>query len=198
MEVGIIGGTFDPIHIGHLIAAEQARTALELDKVIFIPAGQPWLKVNNGITPAPQRAEMVNLAIASNPHFELCSIELERHGPSYTIDTIIELRQKSDICMPYFILGQDSINSLPTWKEPVELLKVCRLAVVPRSGLGELDLCKLEKSIKGIKQNVVALNMPTIEISSSDIRSRVSKGQSIRYLVQPDVEQYIETHKLYR
>jgi len=198
MEVGIIGGTFDPIHIGHLIAAEQARTALELDKVIFIPAGQPWLKINNGITPASQRAEMVKLAIASNPHFELCSIELERQGASYTIDTIIELRQKSDIRMPYFILGQDSINSLPTWKEPMELLKICRLAVVPRSGLGKLDLCQLEKYIEGIKQNVVALNMPTIEISSSDIRNRVSKGQSIRYLVQPDVEQYIKTHKLYR
>ena len=197
MTTGIIGGTFDPIHIGHLIAAEQAQTKLGLTKVLFMPAGQPWFKANNGITSAQHRVEMVRLAISSNPSFKLCTVETGRTGPSYTIDTMVELSDKQGVDNPYFIIGSDSLEGFPLWKEPVKLLQMCRLVVVSRSGSMQIDLSSLEAAVPGLLDNITLLDMPIINISSSDIRGRMAQGESIRYLVPAEVWQYIVKHRLY-
>jgi nicotinate-nucleotide adenylyltransferase len=197
MTTGIIGGTFDPIHTGHLIAAEQARTRLGLTEVLFVPAGQPWFKANNEITATNHRMEMVRLAISSNPSFKLCTVEIGRTGPSYTIDTMVELRDRQGISNPYFILGGDSLKGFPLWKEPVKLLQMCRLVVVSRSGSFKIDLSSLEAAVPGLVDNVTLLEMPIIDISSSNIRSRITQGESIRYLVPAEVRQYIIEHRLY-
>lgn len=196
MTIGIIGGTFDPIHIGHLIAAEQARTKLELTEVLFMPAGQPWFKANNGITSAYHREEMVRLAISSNPNFKLCTVEIGRTGPSYTIDTMVELHDRQEVDNPYFILGSDSIEGFPLWKEPAKLLQICRLVVVSRSG-SQMDLSSLEAAVPGLLDNVTLLEMPVIDISSSNIRRRIAQGVSFRYLVPVEVQQYIIKNRLY-
>jgi len=140
MNIGILGGTFDPIHIGHLILAVEARVQLRLDEVLFVPAGQPWLKVERNITPAFHRVEMVRRAIASNPYFKLCTLEVERPGPSYTVDTLMALRDMQGAeANFFFILGRDTLADLPSWKEPNRLLQICHLVVAPRS-LGHQSL----------------------------------------------------------
>jgi len=197
MTIGIIGGSFDPIHIGHLIAAEQARIKLGLEKVLFIPAGQPWFKANNGITSAYHRVEMVRLAISSNSDFQLCTVETRRTGPSFTIDTMEELKNEQGIVNPYFIIGSDILKGFPSWKEPVKLLKVCRLVIVSRLDSMKMDLSSLEAVVPGLVDNIQLLDMPVIEISSSDIRGKIAKGESIRYLVPDAVQQYIVEHFLY-
>ena len=197
MTIAIIGGTFDPIHIGHLIAAEQARIKLGIKDVLFMPAGQPWFKANNGITSAYHRIEMVRLAISSNPNFKLCTAETGRTGPSFTIDTMEELKKEQGIVNPYFFIGSDILNGFPLWKEPVKLLKACRLVVISRSGSLQMDLSCIEADVPGLLDNIQLLDMPVIEISSSDIRRKKASGESIRYLVPAKVQQYIVEHMLY-
>ena len=198
MNIGVFGGTFDPIHTGHLIIAEEARIKLGFSKVLFVPAGQPWLKLNHSITPAAHRVEMVRRAIASNPYFELCTLEVERPGPSYTVDTIIMLqKQLGAEASFFFILGQDTLADLPLWKEPGKLVQICQLVVAPRAGSGLADLKSLGLSIPGVVHSVIQLELPIIEISSSGIRRRVADGLSIRYLVPDAVEKYILQQRLY-
>lgn len=198
MNVGVFGGTFDPIHMGHLIIAEETRIKLGLSKVLFVPAGQPWLKLNHSITPATQRVEMVRRAIGSNPYFELCTLEVERPGPSYTVDTLIMLqRQLGGEASFFFILGQDTLADLPLWKEPGKLVQICQLVVAPRSGSSLPDLESLELSVPGVVHSLIQLELPIIEISSSGIRQRVAGGLSIRYLVPDEVEKYISQQRLY-
>ena len=196
MKIGVLGGTFDPIHIGHLIVAEEARIRLGFQEVLFVPAGQPWLKGECDVTPAVHRVEMVRRAIASNPHFRLCTLEVERCGPSYTVDTMTVLRQElgSEAAL-YFILGRDTLAEFPVWKEPRRLLELCTLVVAPR--LGSKDLKHLEASIPELRERVIQLDMPVIEISSSGIRQRVAQGLSIRYLVPAEVEEYVAEQKIY-
>jgi nicotinate-nucleotide adenylyltransferase len=196
VNIGILGGTFDPIHIGHLIVAEEARIKLGLSEVLFVPAGQPWLKLDRNITSAVHRVEMVRRAIADDPHFKLCTLEVERAGPSYTVDTLTMLRkQLGSKASLFFILGRDTLAELPLWKGPEKLVQLCRLVVVPR--LGSKDLKHLETSIPGLLDKVIQLDMPVIGISSSGIRQRLAQGLSIRYLVPPEVEKYITEHKIY-
>jgi nicotinate-nucleotide adenylyltransferase len=196
VNVGILGGTFDPIHIGHLVVAEEARTKSGLREVLFVPAGQPWLKGNRDITPAGHRVEMVRRAIADNPYFKLCTLEVERPGPSYTVDTLTMLRkQLGSEASFFFILGRDTLAELPLWKEPQKLVQLCRLVVPPR--LGSRDLKHLEKALPGLLDKVIQLDMPVIGISSSEIRQRISQGLPIRYLVPPEVGEYITKHKVY-
>ncbi len=197
MNIGILGGTFDPIHIGHLVVAEEARIKLGFNEVLFVPAGQPLLKPDRNITPSDQRVEMVRRAIADNPHFKLCTIEAERPGPSYTVDTVMMLREQlgSEVGL-FFILGRDTLAELPSWKEPKKLVQLCRLVVAPR--LGSKDLQHLETEIPGLLGKVVQLDMPVIGISSSGIRQRVAQGLPIRYLVPAGVEKYISEQKIYR
>jgi nicotinate-nucleotide adenylyltransferase len=196
VNIGVLGGTFDPIHIGHLVIAEEARIKLGLSEVLFVPAGQPWLKLDRNITPAVHRVEMVRRAIADNPHFKLCTLEVERAGPSYTVDTLTMLRkQLGSEASLFFILGRDTLAELPLWKEPETLVQLCRLVVPPR--LGSKDLKHLETAIPGLLDKVIQLDMPVIGISSSEIRQRLAQGLPIRYLVPPEVEKYITEHKIY-
>ncbi len=196
MNIGVLGGTFDPIHIGHLIIAEEARVRLGLSKVLFVPAGQPWLKQDRDVTAAVHRVEMVGRAIADNPYFELSTLEVERSGPSYTVDTLTMLhKQLGGRTSLFFILGRDTLAELPLWKEPEKVVQLCRLVVPPR--LGSRDLKHLEKAIPGLLDKVIQLAMPVIGISSSEIRQRMAQGLSIRYLVPPEVEKYITEQKIY-
>jgi len=196
VNIGVLGGTFDPIHIGHLIVAEEARIRLEFNEVLFVPAGQPWLKLDHSITPTVHRVEMVRRAIAANPYFKLSTLEVERPGPSYTVDTMTMLqKQLGSEARLFFILGHDTLAELPLWKEPKKLVQLCRLVVAPR--LGSKDLKHLETSIPGLPDKVIQLDMPVIAISSSEIRQRIAQGLSVRYLVPAEVEKYIAEQKIY-
>ena len=197
MNIGILGGTFDPIHIGHLVVAEEARIKLGLSEVLFVPAGQPWLKQARDITPAAHRVEMVRRAIADNPYFKLSTLEVDHPGPSYTVDTLTLLQdQLSSESSLFFILGRDTLAELPLWKEPRKVIQLCRLVVPPR--LGSRDLRHLEEAIPGLLDKVIQLDMPVIGISSSEIRHRIAQGLPIRYLVPSVVEKYIAEHRIYQ
>ena len=197
MNIGVLGGTFDPIHMGHLIIAEEARMKLELSEILFVPAGQPWLKQDRDITPAAHRVEMVRRAIADNPHFKLCTLEVERPGPSYTVNTLTLLqKQLGSQASLFFILGRDTLAELSLWKQPQRVIQLCRLVVPPR--LGSRDLKHLGKAIPGLLERVIQLDMPVIGISSSEIRHRIAQGLPIRYLVPSVVEKYIAEHRIYQ
>ena len=198
MNIGVLGGTFDPIHMGHLIIAEEVRARLDLVEVLFVPAGQPWLKKNNVISSAEHRVEMVRLAIADEPSFKLSTMEIERPGPSYTVDTMAELsRQIGAEDKLFFILGWDNLLQLPQWHEPSRLVRLCRLVPVRRVGYTTPDLDSLEAAIPGLSQSIIMLDTPQIEISASEIRARVARGLSIHKLVPEPVERYIKQHRLY-
>jgi nicotinate-nucleotide adenylyltransferase len=198
VNIGVLGGTFDPIHVGHLILAEEARIKLGLRKVLFVPAGQPWLKVDRVITPQNHRVEMVRRAIAGNPYFELCTLEVERPGPSYTVDTMAMLQKElGGEASFFFILGHDALADLWLWKEPRKLVQLCRLVVAPRLSASLSDLNSLKLAIPGITDNIVELDMPVVEISSSQIRKRLAQGLSIRYLVPEEVAKYIIEQRIY-
>jgi len=198
MNVGVLGGTFDPIHMGHLILAEEVRVRLNLAEVLFVPAGQPCLKVGSPVSPARHRVEMVRLAIADRPYFKLSTIEIERAGPTYTVDTIAELEARLGARDElFFILGRDNLGELPRWRRPERLITMCRLVAVPRPGYPLPDLKALEASIPGLSQRVVLMDRPEIDVSASAIRDRVVRGLSIRHLVPEPVAGYIRQHKLY-
>ena len=198
MKIGILGGTFDPVHAGHLLIAEEARLKLNFKKVLFMPAGEPWLKLENAISPAAHRVEMVRLAIAGKSGFELSTMEIERAGPTYTVDSITELKAELGAGAElFFILGWDNLLQLPHWKEPGKLVGMCRLVAFPRVGYLEPDLDVLEKEVPGLKKSVIELNEPRIDITASDIRKRAKLGKSIAGLVPEVVERYIKEHRLY-
>jgi len=197
MNVGVLGGTFDPIHTGHLIIAEQARVRLGLSEVLFVPAGQPWLKIDHVVTPALHRVEMVRLAITGNPYFRLSTLEVDRPGPSYSVDTIGQLQQELGPQSFFFILGWDALAGLPLWKDPDRLVQLCQLVVVPRLALELPKLSSLASSVPGLQDKVIQLNTPIVGISSSEIRERAARGLSIRYLVPDEVEKYILRQKIY-
>jgi nicotinate-nucleotide adenylyltransferase len=198
MNIGVLGGTFDPIHIGHLRVAEEAVARLDLPRILFIPAGQPWLKLNNAISSVQHRLEMVRLGIAGNPRFKLSTIEVERPGPTYTVDTIAQLQSRlgadDEI---FFILGWDNLSQLPRWHQPRRLLEMCRLVAVPRVDFPLPDLPALEKSLPGIAERVILFDKPRIDINASEIRRRAAQGLSISDFVPAPVESYIKEHGLY-
>lgn len=198
MNIGVLGGTFDPVHSGHLVVAEEVKTRLNLTEVIFVPAGQPWLKSDRPITPAKHRLQMLRLALADKPYFKLSTMEIERGGPSYTIDTIIELRSQLDaVDELFFILGQDNLAQLPQWRDAERLVQICYLVAVPRPGSPRPNLKILEASLPGISQRVMLLDEPYIDISASGIRDRRAQGLSVRHLVPEPVNRYIKEHGLY-
>jgi len=198
VNIGVLGGTFDPIHKGHIIVAEETRARLDLAEVLFVPAGQPWLKQDSPILAAEHRVQMVRLAIADKPYFKLSTMEIDRAGPSYTVDTITELQAQLEAGDElFFILGWDNLAQLPQWKEPSRLIKMCRLIAVPRPGSPFPDLNSLGAVIPDLSQRVILLDKPEIDISASDIRDLVAQGLSIRHLVPEPVDEYIRQHKLY-
>lgn len=198
MKIGLLGGTFDPIHVGHLVIAEELRLKLDLNEVLFIPAGQPWLKSKRSMAPAEHRLEMLKLAVVSNAHFKVSTIELKRPGPSYSVDTISALRDELGAeAELFFIVGFDALAELPMWKEPSRLLGMCQVVGVRRPGYAELDWQSLEQAIPGVSSRVMVVDVSQIDISSTQIRERVAKGLSIRPLVPEAVERYILEHRLY-
>jgi nicotinate-nucleotide adenylyltransferase len=197
MKIGVLGGTFDPVHNGHLAIAEEVRTQLTLQKVWFVPTGQPWLKTGRTISPREQRVEMVELAIAGKSYFKLSKLEVAKPGPSYTIDTMVELKRQLKRAELFFIMGWDSLNSLPLWKESSRLINICRLVAIPRPGSPPPDLTALEKAVPGLSKNVVMLDKPNLDISATEIRDRVAKGLPINGMVPEAVAQYIKRNRLY-
>jgi len=196
--LGIMGGTFDPIHVGHLAIAEEAREALALDAVLFVPAGQPPHKPAGSVTPVGHRVAMVEIAIADNPAFELSTVEIEREGPSYTVDTVEALARSNPGSRLHLILSAETFAELPSWHEPERLFEAARMAVVPREGYPAPDPAWLARTFPGREDHVEYLGGPRLGLSSTALRARVAAGRSIRYLVPSAVEAYIADHHLYR
>ncbi len=195
-KVGVLGGTFDPVHIGHLLLAECAREELGLERVVFMPAGRPWRKASREVSPAQHRVAMLRLAVADNDAFEVSTIEVEREGPTYTVETLAEMRRRDPGAALYFIVGEDALADLPNWREPQRILELATVAVAARTGEGP-NLRQAEAMMPGLVAKAVWLRMPIIEISASGIRERVRLGLSIRYRVPATVEAYIREHGLY-
>lgn len=215
-KIGILGGTFNPIHYGHLAAAEEVRDRLKLDRVLFIPSFQPPHKLGNDVPSAFQRMEMVRLAIADNLSFDPSDLEIKRGGRSYTIDTIEALREAYPGAELYFITGLDSFLDIQTWSQWERLLTLCTFVVLSRPGYRFTDLLKID-FMQPAENQVVKLDrrelvhadfragalslhlelIPLYDISSTDIRTRVKEGRSIKYLLPEAVETYIIKHKLY-
>ena len=196
-RVGVLGGTFDPIHIGHLVAAEEARAQLRLDRVVFVPAGLPPHKLTEHVSSADHRLAMVKLAIVRNPYFTVSRVDIDRFGPCYTVDTIELLREEwgSDVEL-YFIMGSDSLADILTWHQPERLIRLCRLVVMERPGY-RADMGELERLLPGIASRVHFINSPQLDISSTDIQRRVRERLPIKYQVPEAVEDYIYEHELY-
>ncbi|MEO5704128.1 MAG: nicotinate-nucleotide adenylyltransferase [Candidatus Limnocylindrales bacterium] len=194
-SIGLMGGTFDPIHLGHLVIAQEAREALALERILFVPAGEPPHKPSNQVTEVAHRVAMVQLAIADNPDFELSRIEVDRSGPSYTVDTVEALAADADVTI---ILSAETFRELPAWHEPGRLFAAARVAVVPREGYPAPDPAWLAATFPGREDRVIYLEAPHLGVSSTDIRARVAAGRSIRYLVPASVEAYIAANNLYQ
>jgi nicotinate-nucleotide adenylyltransferase len=201
-RVGILGGTFDPIHYAHLAIAEEVREALQLDRVLFVPAGLPPHKQSGDLASAQDRAVMVDLAIAGNPAFSMCRIELDREGPSYSADSLelltAEAARQNVEREFFFILSAEALEGLPGWHDPLRIPTLCRLAVVPRLGRTAPDAAWLQDNFPGRSDRFVFVDTVPLANSSSEVRRRAARGDSIRYLVPPAVEAYILDHRLYR
>jgi nicotinate-nucleotide adenylyltransferase len=196
-RIGVIGGTFDPIHYGHLAAAEEARVRVNLEKVLFVVALLPPHKLDEDVTPVEHRLAMVRLGIASNPHFEISLVDVDRPGPSFTVDTISMLQEQwGPDTELFFVMGLDSLVEVPTWHQPERLIRLCHLVAVSRPRF-EVDMRQLEASVPGISSRVEIIDMPEVDISSSDLQRRVKEGLPIKYQVPEAVERYIIEHRLY-
>ena len=200
--LGILGGTFDPIHIGHLAIAEEARESLSLERVLFVPTGVPVHKPGRPVSPAEHRVAMVAAAIADNPAFALSRAEVDRPGPSYAVDTLEALAAEigagggePDLV---FILSSEAYAGLPTWRRPERILELCRMAVVPRPGVEPIDPDAMARLVPGADRRTIVIDGPRLAISGSVLRARVAAGRSIRYLVPDAVIDYIGDHGLYR
>ena len=193
-RIGLMGGTFDPIHYGHLLAAEEARQALELERVVFLPTGTPPHKHYENMASAEDRYAMTLLATADNPFFEVSRLETDRIGNSYTKDT---LKTLLDLCPDtefFLIAGLDSILDMPNWREPFEICRLCTPVAVPRPGY---EIGKLLELPSQIREKLYKLDTVMADISATDIRDRVTRGAGIRYLVPPQVEVYIAKNRIY-
>jgi nicotinate-nucleotide adenylyltransferase len=198
-RVGVLGGTFDPPHVGHLWLATLAADAIGLDRVLFMPAAQPPHKGGQLVSRATDRLLMTRLAIAGDPAFELCPIEMERPGPSYTIDSIDELeRLYAGQAQLFLLMAADSLNAIDTWREPDQLLERIEWVVGPRPGSELPDRAALEERFGERASRIHLLSGPSLDVSSSEIRRRVAAGRAIRYLVPRGVEELIVDRGLYR
>lgn len=198
--LGVLGGTFDPIHLGHLAVAEQTREALDLDAVLFMVAADPPHKQGRAISPAADRLAMVELAVAGNPWFRVSRLELDRPGPSWSVDTVAALAARADAEgreRPVLIISAEALEGFPTWREPERILGLCRVAVVPRA-VSTPDRAWIAARFPGREDRFVLLDGPRLGHAATDIRTRVAAGRSIRYLVPRAVEAYIGEHHLYR
>ena len=200
--LGILGGTFDPIHIAHLAVAEEACETLRLEGVLFIPAGLPPHKLDHTITPGEDRLAMIQLAIVGNPAFAASRMELDRSGPSYTVDTLAALRDErlaagktADLVL---ILSAEAFADFASWREPQRVLELATLAVAPRDGFPDSTPASVGRDFPGLEHRVVLLDGPRLRVSASELRARAAAGRSLRYLVPDAVAAHIEDHALYR
>lgn len=198
-KVGILGGTFDPIHLAHLILAENAWEQFELDTVLLMPSGEPYYKTDHDISSPAHRMKMVQLAIEDNKHLKLSTIELDRAGKTYTADTLSALSQNNSECEYYFILGADSLFQIEQWYKPEQIFQSAILIAAVRGNGNEeavrRQIAFLEEKYEG---TIHLMNMPAVDLSSSMIRQRIMEGQTIKYYVPKDVEKYIYHNHLYR
>jgi nicotinate-nucleotide adenylyltransferase len=188
-RIGVMGGTFDPIHHGHLVAASEVRTRFDLDEVIFVPTGQPWMKTD--VSAAEHRYLMTVIATASNPAFTVSRVDINRAGPTYTADTLRDLHRERPDADLFFITGADAVAQISEWKDVDDVWSLAHFVAVSRPGH--------VLSISGLpEQGVSSMEVPALAISSTDCRSRVGRGDPVWYLVPDGVVQYISKHHLYR
>lgn len=188
-RIGVMGGTFDPIHHGHLVAASEVQQSFDLDEVVFVPTGEPWMKQD--VSPAEHRYLMTVIATASNPRFTTSRVDIDRGGITYTIDTLRDLRREHPDADLFFITGADAVAQIVEWKDVEELWELAHFVAVSRPGHA--------LSIRGLpEQGVSSLEVPALAISSTDCRRRVDRGFPVWYLVPDGVVQYISKHHLYR
>lgn len=198
MNICVLGGTFDPIHRGHLIVAEVVRSRFHPAEVVLMPAGHPWLKSGQNVAPAADRLAMVRLA-AAEAGLQVSTIEIERPGPSYTVDTLRTLKSSlSTADALYFVLGWDNLLSIARWHAPEEIIKLAKLIAVPRVGSIVPGADVLERCLPGLAQRVVLLDKPEVDVSATVIRERVGMGLPIDHLVPEEVARYIRENNLYR
>jgi len=199
-RVGVMGGTFDPVHYGHLFIAECSRYRFNLAKVLFIPSGRPVHKKRGNILEPQHRLEMTRLAVKSNPFFEISSIEVDRPGPTYAVDTLEQLHLDNESRDKYFyITGADAILEILTWKDVPKVFEMCSFIAVTRPGYSLDGLNRVLRNLSQEQREKIHIFETTgILISSTEIRQRVNRGEPIKYLVPEEVEQYILTHKLYK
>lgn len=194
MKIGILGGTFDPPHIGHLVIADQARAQLGLDKVWFTPVGQPPHKT--GASESHHRVAMTKLAMATNAHFDICLLDVQRPAPHYTVDLFTLLQRKYLEHEFLFIIGADMLIDMPRWQRPQELLGMARIAVAHRPRY-QPDLTELEQKLPGLSQRIEWVDTPLTDLASHDLQRRAREGLPLRYVVTREVAEYIQLHRLY-
>lgn len=197
MKLGIFGGTFNPPHIGHMILAETAADALNLDRVYFVPAADPPHKVGMPRASVEHRVQMVTRAIADNPRFELSRVDIDRPGPHYAADMVGIFQQENPGAELFFLMGSDSLRDLLEWVRPAELVAACNIVVMSRPVVPP-DMDALNAELPLLKEHLILIGSPEIEISSTNIIARIQKGQSVRYRLQEDIREYIDEHGLYQ
>lgn len=196
-RLGIMGGTFNPIHLGHLMIAEEARQTFHLDKILFIPSYMTPNKQMDGAT-AEQRMDMVRLAVSDNPHFAVSDLEIRRKGRSYTVETLRYLKEKyGPSYILYFISGTDTIRDLPQWYKPEEILSLCQFVGATRPD-GTQSIDDVIASFGDLGKHILKLPVPTMQISSTELRHRIRRGLSVRYMMPKSVVEYIEIHGVYQ
>lgn len=196
-RIGVFGGAFDPIHLGHLLLAEEARFQLGLESVYFVPAGDPPHKQERAMTPVTHRVCMVELATATTDYFLVSRVDVDRSGPHYSVEMVQRLQAQLGIDVAlFFLMGMDSLRDLATWRNPQRLLEQCTLAVFSRPDIG-VDWPALEAALPGVRERVILLQMPLVEISSSALRARVRAGAPVHHQVPYAVEAYLRKHRIY-
>ena len=195
-RLGVMGGTFDPIHYGHLVTAQEALVQFHLDEVLFVPTGSPWMKAHDRVSPPEDRYLMTVIATASNPKFAVSRIEVDRAGPTYAVDTLRTIRDEQGAGTDlFFITGADAMLEIFHWKEPEELFELADFIAATRPGY---DIAAFEADATTRHPRVFVMNIPALAISSTDIRARIAEGRPIRYLVPEGVKSYVEKAGLYR
>ena len=198
-KVGIMGGTFNPVHNGHLLLAEQAREYCNLDEILFMPSGNSYMKEQGEIPDGDTRISMTALAIEDNPYFALSTIEVERKGPTYTCETLAELKKLHPETEYYFIVGADNLFSIETWWKPEEILAGCTLIVAARGDKEESAIINKAAELKEkYKARILLLPERRFDVSSTEIREKIKRGESVRYLLPDKVITYIEKNRLYK
>lgn len=199
VKVGVLGGSFDPVHVGHLALARAALDGLKLAKVLFVPAGRPRFKMRRHLASETARLDMLRLALLGEPRFEVSTVDLERSGVSYTVDALTDLKRKlGEDTKLYFLLGADALTELPTWRQPERILEMCYLVTAARPGYPDPDLERLERALPQARGRVIVLPGIYVDVSATEIRRRLAAGQSVAGLVPSAVEQYIKERGLYR